>query len=68
MDDFNKRNISSGAKAALVAVLSLIACISVSTILNAWVAGEAVEAFTGWAGVVNFLAEGFLIFNLAKKK
>lgn len=66
MNDFNKGNVRWGAKALLIFVVAIIAIISVATLLNVWTAGVAVEAFCGWAGVVNFFVEGFLIYCLYK--
>lgn len=65
MEDWEKKEYSSWGKSLIFGLLCFIACIALAGTLNAVVDG--LESFYGWIAGVNFLAEGYLLFNLYKK-
>ena len=66
MTESNKQTLIRFAKVAAVGLLGIIAIMVSAAVWNG-VAGGNIDPFLGWVAGINFIAEGFGVWSLAKK-
>lgn len=66
MTDSNKQSLVSFLKGLLIFVLAMLTIITSAGIWNTY-AQSNIDGFYFWCSIINFVAEGILIYFFAKK-